>query len=120
MGRREAACAESESANFERKRSRKKTIQGRKNDLGFEPLENAAEEAEGAAHVLGCEGEAAKKQAQVVLIGLAHGGRRVARGQHHRADDIGEELEAGGWGAGRGWRGLDGRLFVRIGYAHGQ
>ena len=48
----------------------------------FQAPENAAEEAENAAGVAACGGEAAEEQAQVVLVGFAHGGGGVAGGQH--------------------------------------
>lgn len=62
--------------------------------------EDAAEEAEGAALVGGGEVEAAEHQAEVMLIGGLHVLRRVVGGEHDLVDEIGEDVEVAGGGAG--------------------
>jgi hypothetical protein len=95
--------------------------------LAAEAIKNAAKEAKDAARVGLGEREAAKQEAQIVAVGLAHGGRRVARGERDLVDDLSEAFEVGG-GCGRralrwlvgcagGWFGLRG---FRRGEARGQ
>jgi hypothetical protein len=72
---------------------------------GAEPFENAAKEAQGAAHVRLGECEAAKEQAQIAAISLAHGRRRVTRGEHDLVENAGKALKLGG-GRGQGRRNL--------------
>jgi len=55
--------------------------------------EDAAKEAEGAAHVVTREGHTAQREAQVVLVGGAHRGWRIAGGGHGFFDQAGEPVE---------------------------
>lgn len=86
--------------------------------IAAEAPEDAAEEAEDAAQIGGREGEAAQEQVEVVSVGLQHGTRGVARGDHGLLNQVGELVELGRGGGllsrfpdpqKRGTRGTHGR-----------
>lgn len=66
----------------------------------LEAAEDAAEEAEGAALIGGGEMEAAQHEAEVVLVGGLHVSRGIVRGEHDLLDEISEDVEVAGGGAG--------------------
>jgi hypothetical protein len=72
----------------------------------WETMKNAAEEAQGAAHVGRRERETAEQETQIVAVGRAHRGRRVACGAHHLVNDAGQAFEVS--------RGCGGRLVRRV------
>ena len=68
----------------------------------IESPENPAKKAEQAAGIGLVWGESAQHQAEIVQIGVAHGGGGVVRGLHNLIDEVCEQVEAlgGGWGGG--------------------
>lgn len=66
----------------------------------FEAAEDAAEEAECAALIGWREVKSAEHEAEVVLVGGLHVFGRVVRREHDLLDEVGEDIEIAGGGAG--------------------